>query len=130
MAINYQEQVWVDGTDTYTPLTADRMNHMEAGIKAACDGWDSVSQRTTVTKTATINVSPQSSSTASINTGIPRNKLPIISGWEQGSWELSVHRVKLVEKEGQMQAQISLYNPLSKSMTSNITVFIDHMVMP
>ena len=44
MAINYQEQVWVDGTDTYTPLSPDRMNHMEAGIKAACDGWDSVSQ--------------------------------------------------------------------------------------
>lgn len=45
MAIDYQEQVWVDGTDTYTPLTADRMNHMEAGIKAACDGWDSVSHK-------------------------------------------------------------------------------------
>lgn len=91
------------------------------------DAWDSVSQRTTTTKTASITVSPQSSNTASINTGISRSKLPTISGWEQGTWELSVHRVKLVEREGQMQVQISLYNPLSKSMASNITVFIDHM---
>lgn len=87
---------------------------------------DSVSQKTTTAKSASLTVQPLSSNTASIDTGIPRSKLPVISGWEQGSWELSVHRVKLVEKSGQMQVQISLYNPLGKQMAANVTVYIDH----
>lgn len=42
--INYVKQVWTDTKDSFTPITAARMNHMEDGIKASCDAWDSVSQ--------------------------------------------------------------------------------------
>lgn len=42
MTIDYQKQLWKDGTDDYTPPVSARFNHMEEGIKAACDAWDSV----------------------------------------------------------------------------------------
>lgn len=44
MAINYIKQLWQDTVSAFTPITAARLNHMEDGIKASCDAWDSVSQ--------------------------------------------------------------------------------------
>ena len=44
MAIDYQKQIWKDGTDDYTPPVSARFNHMEEGIKASCDAWDSICQ--------------------------------------------------------------------------------------
>ena len=40
--MSYEKQVWKDGTTDYTPLTPERLNHMEDGIAAANDAWDSV----------------------------------------------------------------------------------------
>lgn len=88
---------------------------------------DSVSQRATSTYSGSASFSSQTSNTVSIDTGIPASKLPIIAGWESGAWELNIHRVKLVERNGQMQAQLSFYNPLGKSSSANVTVFISHL---
>lgn len=42
----YIPQTWLDGIGegNYTPVTADRMNHIEQGIKGLSDAWDSQSQ--------------------------------------------------------------------------------------
>lgn len=40
--MSYEKQIWKDGTTDYTPLTPERLNHMEDGIAAANDAWDSV----------------------------------------------------------------------------------------
>lgn len=39
----YIPQTWLDGVGegNFTPLTADRMNHIEQGIKGLSDRWDS-----------------------------------------------------------------------------------------
>lgn len=39
----YIPQTWLDGVGegNYTPMTADRMNHIEQGIKGLSDAWDS-----------------------------------------------------------------------------------------
>ena len=41
----YEKQTWADtaSADNSTPITADRLNHMETGIKEAHDAWDSIS---------------------------------------------------------------------------------------
>lgn len=43
--MSYTKQTWSDTASSGTPITAARMNHMEDGIKAANDAWDSVSHR-------------------------------------------------------------------------------------
>ena len=42
----YIPQTWLDGTGegNYTPITADRMNHIEQGIVGLSEAWDSQSQ--------------------------------------------------------------------------------------
>ena len=35
MAYTYEKQLWKDYPDTTTPITADRLNHMEDGISEA-----------------------------------------------------------------------------------------------
>ena len=46
VAVPYEMQApWKDDVDDYTPITPDRLNRMEAGIKRANDAWDSKSQR-------------------------------------------------------------------------------------
>lgn len=42
----YIPQTWLDGVGegNYTPISADRMNHIEQGIKGLSDAWDSQSQ--------------------------------------------------------------------------------------
>ena len=42
----YIPQTWLDGVgeENFTPMTADRMNHIEQGIKGLSDAWDSQSQ--------------------------------------------------------------------------------------
>lgn len=40
--MSYLKQIWRDLASGGTPLTADRLNHMEDGIAAANDAWDSV----------------------------------------------------------------------------------------
>lgn len=40
MAINYEANEWKDGESGGTPITAARLNAMEAGILAACNGVD------------------------------------------------------------------------------------------
>lgn len=42
--MSYTKQTWSDTASSGTPITATRMNHMEDGIKAANDAWDSVSR--------------------------------------------------------------------------------------
>ena len=39
----YIPQTWLDGVgeENFTPMTADRMNHIEQGIKGLSDAWDS-----------------------------------------------------------------------------------------
>ena len=45
VAVPYEMQApWKDDVDDYTPITPDRLNRMEAGIKRANDAWDSKSQ--------------------------------------------------------------------------------------
>lgn len=41
----YIPQTWLDGTGegNYTPITADRMNHIEQGIVGLSEAWDSQS---------------------------------------------------------------------------------------
>ena len=41
--MSYLKQIWRDLVSGGTTLTADRLNHMEDGIAAANDAWDSVS---------------------------------------------------------------------------------------
>lgn len=50
----YIPQTWLDGVgeENFTPMTADRMNHIEQGIKGLSDAWDSQSQLS-VLKTVT-----------------------------------------------------------------------------
>ena len=50
--MSYEKQVWKDGTTDYTPLTPERLNHMEDGIAAANDAWDSVAHAQLTTATA------------------------------------------------------------------------------
>lgn len=50
--MSYEKQVWKDGTTDYTPLTPERLNHMEDGIAAANDAWDSVAPTTVVNDNA------------------------------------------------------------------------------
>ena len=40
--MSYLKQIWRDSVSGGTTLTADRLNHMEDGIAAANDAWDSV----------------------------------------------------------------------------------------
>lgn len=40
--MSYLKQIWRDLVSGGTTLTADRLNHMEDGIAAANDAWDSV----------------------------------------------------------------------------------------
>ena len=42
--MSYLKQIWRDLVSGGTTLTADRLNHMEDGIAAANDAWDSVSR--------------------------------------------------------------------------------------
>lgn len=42
--MSYLKQIWRDFASGGTTLTADRLNHMEDGIAAANDAWDSVAQ--------------------------------------------------------------------------------------
>lgn len=42
MAI-YEKQVWRDDETGGTPITADRLNHMEDGIEENSKNWDSIS---------------------------------------------------------------------------------------
>ena len=42
--MSYLKQIWRDLASGGTTLTADRLNHMEDGIAAANDAWDSVAQ--------------------------------------------------------------------------------------
>ena len=42
--MSYLKQIWRDLVSGGTALTADRLNHMEDGIAAANDAWDSVSR--------------------------------------------------------------------------------------
>ena len=43
----YIPQTWLDGVgeENFTPMTADRMNHIEQGIKGLSDAWDSQYQQ-------------------------------------------------------------------------------------
>lgn len=45
----YVPQTWIDEANSCTPITADRLNHMEQGIKACSDAWDSISSRLDLT---------------------------------------------------------------------------------
>ncbi len=53
--MSYLKQIWRDLVSGGTTLTADRLNHMEDGIAAANDAWDSVCHVKTgsVTRTGT-----------------------------------------------------------------------------
>lgn len=42
MAYTYEKQLWKDYPDTTTPITADRLNHMEDGIKGLSDAQVSI----------------------------------------------------------------------------------------
>ena len=42
MAYTYEKQLWKDYPDTTTPITADRLNHMEEGIKGLSDAQVSI----------------------------------------------------------------------------------------
>ena len=42
MAYTYENQLWKDYPDTTTPITADRLNHMEDGIKGLSDAQVSI----------------------------------------------------------------------------------------
>lgn len=42
MAYTYDKQLWKDYPDTTTPITADRLNHMEDGIKGLSDAQVSI----------------------------------------------------------------------------------------
>lgn len=42
MAYTYEKQLWKDYPDTTTPITADRLNHMEDGIKGLSDSQVSI----------------------------------------------------------------------------------------
>ena len=44
--MSYLKQIWRDLVSGGTTLTADRLNHMEDGIAAANDAWDSVAPST------------------------------------------------------------------------------------
>lgn len=89
------------------------------------DFRDSVSRRTTITKSATVNVPSLGAATAKIDTGLPPSRMPTIAGWECGSWELTMYRCKLIEVSGQMQAHLSFYNPLGKQLSNSVTLFIN-----
>ena len=42
MAYTYEKQLWKDYPDTTTPITSDRLNHMEDGIKGLSDAQVSI----------------------------------------------------------------------------------------
>ena len=42
MAYTYDKQLWKDYPDTTTPITSDRLNHMENGIKGLSDAQVSI----------------------------------------------------------------------------------------
>lgn len=46
MTINYKKTAWNDNASGYTPITPTRLNNIENALKSVCDGWDSVSQKT------------------------------------------------------------------------------------
>ena len=46
MTINYKKTAWNDNASGYTPITPTRLNNIESALKSVCDGWDSVSQKT------------------------------------------------------------------------------------
>ena len=49
--MSYLKQIWRDFASGGTTLTADRLNHMEDGIAAANDAWDSVARATLTSAT-------------------------------------------------------------------------------
>lgn len=53
----YIPQTWLDGVgeENFTPMTADRMNHIEQGIKGLSDAWDSQSRDPIMDKSFTDN---------------------------------------------------------------------------
>lgn len=55
--MSYTKQTWRDQESGGTPITADRLNHMEAGIGGANDAWDSIShfKRLSYNVVATVN---------------------------------------------------------------------------
>ena len=50
--MSYEKQTWYDDPSGGTPLTADKMNHIEDGIEENSNNWDSISHYST-TETST-----------------------------------------------------------------------------
>ena len=42
--MSYEKQTWYDDPSGGTPLTADKMNHIEDGIEENSNNWDSISR--------------------------------------------------------------------------------------
>lgn len=74
MAISYEANEWKDGESGGTPITAARLNSMEAGILAACDGVDSVDSSISTLQsglsTANGNISTLQSGLSTANSNI------------------------------------------------------------
>lgn len=64
----YVPQTWIDGVDEYTPLNAERLNHMELGIAKVAESCDSISQIVEKAQAAVENALAPVALSANINT--------------------------------------------------------------
>ena len=59
MAYTYEKQLWKDYPDTTTPITADRLNHIEDGIKGLSDAQVSIEVVDSLAGNSTTNAPSQ-----------------------------------------------------------------------
>ena len=73
---DYSEQSWKNAPDKTTPINADRLNHMEAGIKSAADGVKAIIDAVKDEITDDANKIPSMAALYGVNKKVGTDALP------------------------------------------------------